>query len=116
MTEDSAAVDPEKAREMVASNEATAVDIRDSDAWRKGHLPGARHHPEDELEEGLEQIDSEQTVIIVCEDGNASAKVAESLSGEGGRKAVSLEGGMKAWRSDDMPMQPSTDPDDDVPI
>lgn len=116
MSDDGSSVEPEQAREMLASNEATAIDIRDDEAWRVGHLPGARHHSEDDLDEGLERIDSEQTVIIVCEDGDASAKVAERLSGEGDRKAVSLKGGMKAWRSEDMAMQPSHDPDDDSPI
>lgn len=110
------AVEPGKAREMLASNEATAIDIRDGDAWRKGHVAGARHHPEDEVDEGLGEIDEEQTVIVICEDGDASAQVAERLSAEGGRQVTSLKGGMEAWRSDDMPMQPSHDPDEDVPI
>lgn len=118
-------IEPEQAREMLAGNEATAVDIRDGDEWREGHIAGARHAPEDELDEALEQIDPEQTVLLVCESGDSSAKLAEKLSGGGGedgpregesREFASLEGGMSAWRSADMPMQPSHDPDDDVPI
>lgn len=116
MTDKGETIDSKTARTKLASNEATAIDIRDADAWTEGHLPGARRHDEDEIEEGLERIDPEQTVIIVCEDGDASAGVARRLSSDGDREFVSLEGGMKAWRSDDMPMQPSTDPDDDVPI
>jgi rhodanese-related sulfurtransferase len=108
-------VSPQKAREMLAGNEATAVDIREDDAWRGGHIPGARHHSADEIEEALEEIDSEQTVIVVCEDGSESSEVASNL-GDGDRSAVSIEGGMESWRSDDMPMQPSTDPKDGTPI
>ena len=35
-------VSPEQARRMLASNEASAIDIRDDEAWVGGHIPGAR--------------------------------------------------------------------------
>jgi rhodanese-related sulfurtransferase len=108
-------VSPQKAREMLAANEATAIDIRDDEAWREGHIAGARHHSADEIDDALEEIDSEQTVIVVCEDGSESREVASKLS-DGDRTAVIVEGGMESWRSDDMPMQPSTDPKEGSPI
>jgi rhodanese-related sulfurtransferase len=64
---------PEQARQMLGSNEASAIDIRGDEQWRDGRLPGAR-------------------------------------------EAVSLTGGMEAWRSDDMPMQPSRDPEEGAAI
>ena len=75
-------VSPEQAREMLGSNEATAIDVRGDEEWRNGHIPGARHAGDDELEETLEKIDDEQTVIVACEDGKRSAEVAEQISGE----------------------------------
>ena len=108
-------VSPEQARRMLASNEASAVDIRDDEAWVGGHIPGARHCNPDELEQALERIDSSQTVIVACEDGSRSADVAGRIAGDG-REAVSLDGGMEAWRSDDQPMQPSEDPKEGTPI
>jgi histidinol-phosphate aminotransferase len=68
-----------------------------------------------DLDDALEQIDDDQTVIVACEDGEESAEVADELR-ERGIDAVSLEGGMEAWRSDDMPMQPSRDPEDGAVI
>ena len=108
-------VSAEQARQMLASNEASAIDIRDDEAWVGGHIPGARHCGEEELERVLEQIDSSQTVIVACEDGDRSAEVAEQITSDG-REAVSLEGGMASWRSDDQPMQPSEDPKEGTPI
>jgi rhodanese-related sulfurtransferase len=108
-------VSPEQARRMLASNEASAIDIRDDETWVGGHIPGARHCSQEELEQTLEEIDSSQTVIVACEDGNRSAEVAEQIAAEG-REAVSLEGGMASWRSDDQPMQPSEDPNEGTPI
>src|SRR5688572_26977947 len=108
-------VNPEQAREMLGSNEASAIDIRDDEKWRDGHLPGARHCPDRDFDDALEQIDDDQTVIVACENGKESAEVADELR-ERGVDAVSLEGGMDAWRSDDMPMQPSRDPDEGAVI
>jgi rhodanese-related sulfurtransferase len=112
---DGETVSPEQARQMIGSNEATAIDIRDDEKWREGHVPAARHCPEGELEQALERIDDDQTVIVACEDGEESAKVAAEIR-EQGREAVIIAGGMEAWRSDDMPMQPSRDVEDDTAI
>ena len=106
-------VGAEDARLALAANEATAIDLRDDEAWREGHLPAARHIAEDELSEADDLPD--QRLIVVCEDGERSAGVAETLRDDG-HDAVALEGGMKAWKSEDMPMQPSHDPDEDSPI
>ena len=108
-------VEPEEARQLLGANEASAIDIRDDEKWREGHLPGARHCPDGDFGDALEQIDDEQKVIVACEDGEESARVAEQIR-EQDREAVSLAGGMKAWRSDDQPMQPSRDPEDDAVI
>lgn len=108
-------VSPEQARQMLGSNEATAIDIRDDEHWRGGHLPAARHCSDGDFEQALKQIDEEQTVIVACEDGEESARVAAEIR-EQGRQAVSLAGGMDAWRSDDQPMQPSRDPEEETPI
>jgi hydroxyacylglutathione hydrolase len=107
-------VTAEQAREMLAGNEASAIDIRGDEEWRAGHLPGARHRGEEGLASALEEIDSSQTVIIVCEDGDQSARLASET--ESDHTLVSLEGGMDAWRSADMPMQPSYDPEEGSPI
>ena len=106
-------ISAEDAREALGKNEAVAIDLRDEEEWRTGHVPGARRISADELPEVDDLPD--QKVIVVCEDGEQSAEVAEKLRSDD-REAVALEGGMDKWRSDDLPMQPSRDPDEDSPI
>jgi rhodanese-related sulfurtransferase len=108
-------VSPEQARQMLGTNEASAIDIRDDEGWRGGHLPAARHCSDGDFEQALEEIDEDQTVIVACEDGEESGRVAAEIR-EQGREAVSIAGGMEAWRSDDMPMQPSRDVEEDTAI
>jgi rhodanese-related sulfurtransferase len=103
----------EEAREVLGKNEAIAIDLRDEEEWRTGHVPGARRIDADEISEVDDLPD--QKVIVVCADGKQSAEVAEKLRSDD-RDAVVLEGGMDKWRSEDLPMQPSEDPDEDSPI
>jgi rhodanese-related sulfurtransferase len=112
---DTDTVDAEAARRAMASNEAHAVDIRGDEEWRSGHIPGAHHIPEDKLEDRADDFPTEGRIILADEDGERAAKAAETLR-EAGHDVVSLEGGMDAWRSDDHPMQPSTDPEDEAPV
>ncbi len=88
----------------------TVLDIRPDEEWQTvGNIPGAVGSSEDDASEKVKQIDEDTTVVVVCEDGERSVKVAEALR-ESGRDAVSLEGGMAAWVDNDMPMQPTEDP------
>jgi rhodanese-related sulfurtransferase len=106
-------IDAEEARVALARNDAVAIDLRGDEEWKTGHVPGARQISAEELPEVDDLPD--QRLIIVCEEGDRSAEVAEKLRSDG-RDAVALEGGMSSWRSDDLPMQPSRDPDEDSPI
>jgi rhodanese-related sulfurtransferase len=92
-------------------SDANILDIRSDDEWQKvGNIPGAIQASEDDAADVAgERIDDDRTVIVVCEDGERSARVAEQLR-EAGRDAVALEGGMAAWADKSMPMQPTEDP------
>lgn len=110
-----AVIDPEQARELIASNRATAVDIREDDAWRDKRVPGARHASDEDLDTALEQVDEEQVVLVVCGDGSRSAELAEKLR-DSGRQATCIDGGMDAWEAAKFPLQPSDDPADDATV
>ena len=102
-------IDVEDTRRRMGTD-ANILDIRSEDEWQRvGNIPGAIPVREEDPGEAAKRIDEEHTVIVVCEDGDRSAEVAESLR-EGGRDAVSLEGGMTAWSNAGLPMQPTEDP------
>ena len=110
MSEAEETLSVERARELIASNEAQAIDIRETEEWEARHIPGALHIPEPELEARSEEIPAEGKLIVVCAGGKRSAEVAETLRQDRGLDAVSIEGGMKSWEGEHFPMQPSTDP------
>lgn len=79
------------------------VDVRYDDEWRAGHIDGAVHIPEDDLEDRAGELDRNRPVITVCRAGTRSDDAAEWLRGQG-FDAQSLDGGMLAWKWAGLPI------------
>jgi rhodanese-related sulfurtransferase len=108
---ESGPVSPKQARELVAAGRVAVLDIRSEDEWNAiGNIPGAVHAPDgNDLDSRLGDLPERDALLVVCTDGERSAEVAERL-GEEDRTAISIEGGMDAWRDENLPLQPSEDP------
>jgi rhodanese-related sulfurtransferase len=103
-------VNAKRARELIAGGEATVLDIRPEEEWVSvGNIPGSVNAPAEDAAEAVKAIAEDRTVIVVCRRGDRSAEVAERLR-DGGREAISIDGGMEAWQDDNLPLQPSEDP------
>src|SRR3954452_23744227 len=77
------------------------VDVRETDEWDAGHLPGARHVPRGHLESRIEGAapDREQRIVLYCASGNRSALAARTLREDLGYEHVeSLTGGIPLWK------------------
>src|SRR4051812_27976909 len=77
------------------------VDVRETDEWDSGHLPGARHVPRGHLESRIEGAapDRSQRVVLYCASGNRSALAAHTLREQLGYESVeSLTGGITLWK------------------
>jgi rhodanese-related sulfurtransferase len=76
------------------------LDVRESDAFAEGHIPGARLLPRGQLELRVNQelTDPTARILVYCEFGRVSTLATATLRQMGFRGAVALDGGMKAWR------------------
>jgi rhodanese-related sulfurtransferase len=98
------------ARVAVAGGEeerVAVVDIRSTDHFGEGHVPGATNVPEGDakaVEEALSDADVDRW-LVVCDDGKRSGELASEL-GDGEVEVAYLEGGMKAWIKEDLQAQP----------
>ncbi|MEV4279641.1 rhodanese-like domain-containing protein [Actinoplanes xinjiangensis] len=81
------------------------LDVRSSDEYAGGHLPGAVNVPFDEVEAAAGRY-AGQDVVTVCHSGVRSLAAARLLSAAGAR-VQSLAGGTEAWRQAGHPVETS---------
>jgi molybdopterin/thiamine biosynthesis adenylyltransferase/rhodanese-related sulfurtransferase len=94
-------VDPSAVSEVAGAEGVVIVDVRESDEWDAGHLPGAKHVPRGHLESRIEGAapDRSQRVLLYCASGNRSALAAKTLRDELGYENVeSMTGGYTLWK------------------
>jgi glyoxylase-like metal-dependent hydrolase (beta-lactamase superfamily II)/rhodanese-related sulfurtransferase len=82
------------------------LDIRDREAFRAGHLQGARNIPRGELElrADRELPDPTQRILTVCQFGKISILAAYTLRSMGYSRAIALDGGLEAWSKAGFPL------------
>ncbi len=93
-------IDPSAVHELVG-NGVAIVDVRETEEFATGHLPGARHVPRGHLEQRIEGVvpDRSQRVILYCAAGNRSALAARTMISELGYEHVeSMTGGITLWK------------------
>jgi molybdopterin/thiamine biosynthesis adenylyltransferase/rhodanese-related sulfurtransferase len=93
-------VDPAVVSEQLG-NGVVVVDVRETDEWSAGHIPGAKHVPKSHLESRIEGAapDRGQHVVLYCASGNRSAWAARTLIDDLGYDNVqSMTGGFTLWK------------------
>src|SRR3954452_18352994 len=94
-------VDPSAVSEVIGGDNVVVVDVRETDEWDAGHVPGARHVPRGHLESRIEGAapDRSQRVVLYCASGNRSALAAHTLREMLGYENVeSMTGGITLWK------------------
>jgi molybdopterin/thiamine biosynthesis adenylyltransferase/rhodanese-related sulfurtransferase len=93
-------VDPSEVKELIDEGVAI-IDVRETEEWDAGHLPGAKHVPRSYLESRIEGVvpDRSTQVILYCASGNRSAYGTRTLEQELGYEHVrSMTGGITLWK------------------
>jgi len=73
------------------------IDVRTSDEYYAGHLPGARLFPANDIFMNVHQLPPEQEIILYCSDGQRSLLVAKHLRAHGFGRVKRLNDGVKVW-------------------
>jgi molybdopterin/thiamine biosynthesis adenylyltransferase/rhodanese-related sulfurtransferase len=93
-------IDPSKVRELIGEGVAI-VDVRETDEFAAGHLPGAKHVPRSYLETRIEGVvsDRDAQIVLYCQSGNRSAYGARTLVEDlGYTNVTSMTGGITLWK------------------
>jgi molybdopterin/thiamine biosynthesis adenylyltransferase/rhodanese-related sulfurtransferase len=84
---------------------ASVLDVRESDEYEQGAIPGSLHIPRGHLESRIEGrlTDKSTPVIVLCASGFRSAFAAKTLQELGYQDVASLAGGFNRWKDEGRP-------------
>lgn len=83
------------------------VDVRETEEWDEGYIPGAIHLSKGILERDIEKVipDKNAELILYCRGGYRSIIAASSLLKMGYTNVTSMSGGISAWQQADLPVE-----------
>ena len=74
------------------------LDVRTEPEWETHHISGALLIPMHTLLQRLDELDRDRPVVVICEHGVRSERVAAYLAAEAGFSDVAtMDGGMSEW-------------------
>jgi rhodanese-related sulfurtransferase/DNA-binding transcriptional ArsR family regulator len=91
--------------QMLAAGEVTLLDVRPSEEYLAGHIPGARSAPLDSLGAEVDTLRETPAVVAYCRGSFCvMAHDAVRILGGAGVEARRLEDGMLEWRTAGLPI------------
>jgi|1186.fasta_scaffold10323_3 rhodanese-related sulfurtransferase len=92
-------VSAEEGHDLVEAG-AVLLDVREADEWEAGHAPEATWIPLGEMQHRVGELPRDGRIVAICRSGSRSRVVAGALL-QAGYDAVNLDGGMRAWATED---------------
>ena len=80
------------------------LDVRQSDEYRTGHIPGAKLIPLGEIKQKIKDLPRQREIVCVCDSGSRSGSASRMLVSEG-YQVFNLRGGMKSWQKEKLPVK-----------
>jgi rhodanese-related sulfurtransferase len=93
---------PIQAKDLL--NKAVFLDVREPFEFEAGHIEGSVHIPIGQIAQRIEEVPSDESIVVVCQIGQRSALVADFLT-QRGLDAQNLEGGLEAWTAQGLPLE-----------
>ena len=80
------------------------VDVRQPEEYAEGYIEGAINIPLRELAQNLDQLPTDEPIVVVCGSGHRSTVGMAVLQMMGFEDVKSLAGGINAWTAAEMPL------------
>jgi rhodanese-related sulfurtransferase len=96
-------VDPLEAKARI-TNGAVLIDVREQIEFDEVRVPGATLIPLSEFATRYTEMPKDQEIVLICAGGVRSAQAAQ-FAAQHGFKLTNLEGGIKAWQAEGLPVE-----------
>lgn len=95
-----------EAVQLINRQDALVLDVRDTGEFEAGHITNAKHLPERQLGERLKELEKfkGRPIVVTCRSGARAGAAVDLLRKNGFAAAVTLRGGLGAWREAGMPV------------
>ena len=90
-------IDIQQAQLLLEAGTATFVDVRDPNSFHAGHIPGAVHLDDSNVQQFVDDADKRATVVVYCYHGHSSLGATAYFQDQGFAAVSSLSGGFTAW-------------------
>ncbi|MEK7718489.1 MAG: rhodanese-like domain-containing protein [Bacteroidota bacterium] len=99
-------ITPVHALKAVEAGDAVLIDVRELSEVRLEKIPLDRvlNHPMSVIMDRLPYITKAQNIILICQGGIRSVKVANLLNRQGFPNVANLEGGITMWKAQGLPI------------
>ncbi|MBN1933678.1 MAG: rhodanese-like domain-containing protein [Anaerolineae bacterium] len=94
-------------RALESGEPIMVIDVRNRAAYNQVHIPDALHIPLEDLEDRVNEVDGNKTIVLYCTSPNRSMSLeaAMTLYRLGFSKIAVLEGGLQTWYSTGYPIE-----------
>jgi rhodanese-related sulfurtransferase len=99
-----AKIAPDQLAERIEKQDPNLVilDVRTPEEFAAGHVPGARNIPHDQLPNRIAEItgSKDEDVVVYCRTGRRAAIAEETLSSNGFKRLLHLDGDIIKWQEE----------------
>lgn len=98
---------PPPAAVQLINRGAVVVDCRDLQAFREGHIVGARNLPVSELAKNVESLarKREKPVVVIGASPREAMRAAAILKRGGFSSIMTIKGGLASWSKENLPLE-----------
>ena len=86
-------------------DDVIVLDVREQDEYDEKHIPGVTLIPLGTIPDRLDEIPTDQTVVVTCRSGNRSNQAAEYLREKGYTNIHNMLGGINEWEAAGYPVE-----------
>jgi rhodanese-related sulfurtransferase len=98
-------VDIDTVYEIQNDPDVFMLDVREQEEYDEKHIPGTNLIPMSTIQNRLDEIPTDKTVIVTCRSGNRSDQVTQFLRTNGFDNTHNMTGGINAWQEAGYPVE-----------